>query len=94
MDAKSAVLIAKNYVMNLYNEEKISNLGLEEVKYDSGMKQWRITLGFSRPWDYPVSVLVPEWRTRPDARSFKAVAIDDSSGLVLSIENRKFAEAG
>ena len=93
MDVKSAVLIAKNYAIALYNEEKISNLGLEEVKYHPGTKQWRITLGFSRPWDYPASVLGPEWRSRPDTRSFKAVIVDDKSGIVLSIENRKFAEA-
>ena len=94
MDVKSAVLIAKNYVIELYNEERISNLGLEEVKYNPSAKQWRITLGFSRPWDYPASILVPEWRGRPDARSFKAIIIDDNSGIVLSIENREFAEAG
>lgn len=94
MDVKSAVSIAKSYVIDLYNEERISNLGLEEVKYNPGVKQWRITLGFSRPWDYPASLLAPEWRGRPDARSFKAVVIDDNNGLVLSIENREFAEAG
>ena len=93
MNVKTAVIIAKNYVVDLYNEEKISNLGLEEVKYNPGAKQWRITLGFSRPWDYPASLLGPEWKGRPDTRSFKAVIVDDKSGIVLSIENREFAEA-
>lgn len=93
MDVKSAVLVAKKYVAELYNDENISNLGLEEVKYHPGAKQWRITLGFSRPWDYPTNLLAPQWRGRPDVRSFKAVVVDDGSGVVLSIENREFAEA-
>ena len=40
-----------------------SNLGLEEVELDDE-EFWRITIGFSRPWNRNVgSVLAAEFRT-------------------------------
>ena len=28
------------------------NVGLEEIDFDDSSKNWSVTVGFSRPWDY------------------------------------------
>jgi hypothetical protein len=49
MDVDQAVKIAKNWINEIYLEEGITNLGLEEVTTDG--KNWSITVAFSRPWN-------------------------------------------
>lgn len=48
MDAKEVVQIAKEYIQNLYQDETIKNIGLEEITFD-GTNIWYVTIGFSRP---------------------------------------------
>lgn len=40
MDVKEAIAAAKNYVNDIYAEEQVSNLGLEEIEYDENNKRW------------------------------------------------------
>ena len=51
MDVREAVAVAKGYLTNLYTDEAIEHLGIEEVEFDEYSDTWRVTLGFSRPWD-------------------------------------------
>ncbi len=53
MDVVEAVSTAKKYILKLFQDEKILNLGLEEAFFDESQGVWHITLGFSRPWDNP-----------------------------------------
>lgn len=39
------------YVADLFEDEKIENLGLEEVEYDDDNHYWQVAIGFSRSWD-------------------------------------------
>jgi len=57
MDVKGAIATAKHYVKDVYAEEEVTNLGLEEVEHVLAAGNWVVTLGFSRPWNTP--------RTRP-----------------------------
>ena len=50
MDVKEAVRTAKDYLADLYIDEEIVNVGLEEVRYDYDTDKWHVTIGFSRPW--------------------------------------------
>ena len=50
MDVKQAVETAKRYVGELFDQEGIKNLGLEEIELDHSGGEWRVTVGFSRPW--------------------------------------------
>lgn len=59
MDVKEVVESAKHYIMDIYQEEKITNVGLEEVDFDEKNNVWFVTIGFSRPWDEPVTPLLP-----------------------------------
>jgi hypothetical protein len=51
MDVKEAVTAAKQHIQELFKDEELSNLGLEDVEYNELEKEWQITIGFSRSWD-------------------------------------------
>jgi hypothetical protein len=50
IDVKQAVRLAKDFAAGIYDNEKISRLGLEAVERTEDGKYWLVTLGFSRPW--------------------------------------------
>ncbi len=96
MNVQEAVRLAKDYVTDVFVEEKITNVGLEEVEFNENQNCWEITIGFSRPWDYQAKNLLEqqlsnplEPRRRPKTRSFKVVNIDDDNAKVLSVKNRE-----
>ena len=51
MDVKQAVAAAKSYIGELFASEDITELGLEEVSLDESSGEWRVTVGFARPWE-------------------------------------------
>ncbi len=51
MDVKEAVGTAKKYVDDLFANESIANVGLEEVAFDDTKHAWKVTVGFSRTWN-------------------------------------------
>ena len=91
MDVKEAFKIATDHVSDLFSAEDISNVGLEEVEFDFQELECQITIGFSRPWDYPkgaLAVMATGEAGRPK-RSYKLLTIPDGGGGVLSIKNRE-----
>jgi hypothetical protein len=88
MNVKAAVDHAKNQIQTLFGDEGIRNLGLEEVIHDDTNGVWRVTIGFSRPWDEPRNALAAiagqnmYWR-----RAYKVVTIDENSSDILSIKS-------
>ena len=84
MDVKEAVRTAKEYLVNLYEEENITDMGLEEAVFNDESDNWDITIGFSRPWDTRNNV-VSALRLR---RSYKVVSIADSTGRAESLTDR------
>ena len=87
MNVKEAVKIAKEHVLDLFAEEEISNLGLEEVEYDDNTEEWFVTLGFSRPWDEPRNTLASLAQASTPNRSYKIVRIHSGSEQVKDIKN-------
>jgi hypothetical protein len=88
MDVKDAVQLAKGHVADLFSNEGVEDIGLEEVDYDDDRLLWRITIGFTRPWDRRYSALLnPAMK-----RSYKIVTIDPD-GKVLSVKNRETTNA-
>lgn len=82
MEVKEAVKMAKEHIRELYEGEKITNLGLEEVELASDV--WSIAVGFSRPWDSIPRDFVGNLQG-PRARSYKIVKIRDIDGQILSV---------
>jgi len=92
MGVKEAVKLALEYVLDLFESEKITNVGLEEVEFDEAAKHWHVTVGFSRPWDVisPRSVLLSAMGAEEKLRrSYKVVTIDAALKKVLSVKNRE-----
>ena len=88
MDVKQAVKLAKDHIADLYRDEEILNVGLEEVELDDE-RVWRITIGFSRPWDRKIgNVLSGE-----DPRSYKIVLINEENGYVFAVKDWKISKA-
>lgn len=92
MDVKQAVDMAKRYIIDVYSDEKITNVGLEEVDFDESQKVWFVTIGFSRPWDEPRNALAAlSAQGAYTKRAFKTIRVSDRDGRVLSIKNRESA---
>lgn len=90
MDVKQAVQSAKSYVSDLFSEEHVRNLALEEVEFDEPNGVWLVTIGFARPWATTstlAQVLAPE------PRAYKVVRLLDLDGRVISVKDRRVAEA-
>ena len=86
MDVKEAVQTAKSYVAELFTDETIGNIGLEEVEFNNASNNWEVTIGFSRPWQ--TNILVAALSNQHPTRSYKLVCINDDSGQVLSLKDR------
>lgn len=88
MDVKSAVTTAKRHIIDLFAEEDIKHLGLEEVEFRDEEGSWYVTLAFSRPWDTidgPFAMLKEGMMPK---KSFKVVRIVDANGEIASVKNR------
>ncbi len=90
MDVREAAQVAKEYLIDLFDGEGITNVGLEEVEFDENSFDWRITVGFSRPWDQKNPLTAALGEGRP-ARSYKVLRINDEDGRVISVKERVFA---
>lgn len=86
MDVKQAVQTAKEQIAQLFADEPIQNVGLEEVEFHELDKVWAITIGFSRSWDRPGSFLHPLGENL--SRTYKTVRIQDENGRVESVKHR------
>ncbi len=79
MDVKDATNKAREYVTAVFADEEITQLGLEEVMYDVASEQWRITFGFSRPWDQRNTVAVRMGLKTP--RAYKVVHVNNDGSI-------------
>ena len=81
MEPKEAVLVAKEHVRDLFGDEGISNLGLEEIALEGNV--WKITIGFSRKWDVNVSSVLSG-----SGRAYKVLRISKINKQILSVMDR------
>jgi hypothetical protein len=93
MNVKDAVKIAIGYVTELFEEEELSNIGLEEATFNHTQEVWEVTVGFSRPWDYPKPGLVSGFQPSTPRRQYKVVHIDPKSKEVTSVTIREVNNA-
>lgn len=86
MDAKEAVGAAKGYVAELFADETLSQVGLEEVVFDELSGDWKITIGFAPLWNQPRPL--PTVLGTRSARSYKVVRLKDNDGQFVSLTDR------
>lgn len=87
MQVKEAIRIGREYVKDVFSEEDIADIGLEEVIFDDETDSWKVTIGFSRPWESAGSLSQRIAQAYP-RRAFKVVCIRDSDGQIKSITDR------
>ena len=92
MDVRQAARTAKEYVVDLFAGEEITDVGLEEVVFDDISNYWEITIGFSRPWDHKGGLITALGDGR-FGRSYKVIRIDDDDGHVVSMTDRILADS-
>ena len=90
MDALEAIATAKKYLSEVFREEQITAVTLEETEYLGD--RWIVTLGFSRPWNTPRTraqeVLENLGAASPLRRSQKTITVMDD-GTVISMKDRQ-----
>lgn len=91
MDVKQAVVRAKTYVKDLFDDEKPANLALEEVEFNNIASEWLITVGFNRRWDKPNNIFAEAAGLNEPRRSYKVVRISDETGEIISVKNHETA---
>ena len=91
LNVKEAVSTAKAYVADIFSDEQPSNIGLEEIVFDEGKGAWKITIGFSRPWNSVKNALTTLTGDAGVRRTFKVLTISNDDGEVLSITSRDAA---
>ena len=89
MEAQLAIKKAKEHMLEMYKEEPIGQVGLEEVKFEHLDEVWEITLGFVRDWRPQGGGFLG--LTTPK-RTYKVVRIHDGDGSLESLRNRETAE--
>ncbi len=96
MDVRQAIVKAKEYVSDVYSDESIMNLGLEETEYLPERDCWQITLAFSRQWNTPKSraqeVLENLGGSAGLKRSYKVIGVA-ADGSILFMKDRSRMEA-
>ncbi len=89
MNVKEVAQTAKSYIADLFADEEIRNVGLEEVQLDEMESVWKVTIGFLRPWDRdnPLGITFED----PKGRTYKVVRLKDEDGSVISVTDRMLA---
>ncbi len=91
MDVKDATRAAKEYWEHVYSDEETKDVGLEEVQFDESHNTWKITFGFSWPWDLRNDRVLPG-KSLP-RHSYKVICIDDETSQVAKSLTDRFIGA-
>ena len=89
MEVKEAVKIAIDYIAEVFSDENLSNIGLEEITFDEINDSWNVTVGFSRPWDYQAPGVVAGLQPKQPVREFKIITVSNKDGKVIAIKIRE-----
>ncbi len=63
-------------MLDLFEDETLDGLVLEEVEWDDSAREWQVTLSFCRP---------------QSQRTYRIVKIDDRTGTVKSVKIRELS---
>ena len=87
MERIEAVRSAKQYVRELFADERIAHIRLEELDFDRETDEWRITIGFA--YECSGNELLPSLTKRMYGdRVYKVVRISAEDGDFVAISDR------
>jgi hypothetical protein len=82
---KEAIRKAKASVAQLFEEENVDDIRLEEIRFDDRLDCWMITIGFERPRRVSVNGLALDLES--GRRDYKVVSISDATGKTIAISS-------
>jgi len=85
IDAKEAVRIAMQAMVELYPTDQVPRLSLEEVELERDGKRWVVIVSFARP--YAKSSIEAMTGGQQGTTTYKRLEIDGETGTVLSMRN-------
>lgn len=88
IDVKMAVGLAQKYIRELYADEKITGLSLEEVELTGDEKCWLVTLSFYAISRGGLGVIAGIVAPGQSVQKFKIVKLDATTGQVKSMKIR------
>ncbi len=101
MEARDAAAVAKGHVRDLFSDETITDVLLEEIRFDEQAAVWTVTIGFTRKgastdWDNWHSQRDPiaEALAPPRHRVYKVISLADADGAMLEVTDRRLALSG
>lgn len=80
IEVTQAVKLARQFFNELYQDEDIQNLMLEEVVIDDDSNEWRITLGYDSHISKEANHILSEKIIDRVPRVYKRIHIDAESG--------------
>jgi hypothetical protein len=90
MGVKDAIAKAKAYICDIYADEQVTALTLEEVEHDPSTGAWIVTIGFPRPWSSPRTIVQEALENTAAVtilkRANKVVTMSED-GTVISMKN-------
>ena len=85
IDTKDAVRIALEHMREMYDERQIPGLSLEEIELTKDRASWMVTVSFTKTAPKsPIEAMT----SQHGSTTYKVLAIDAESGLVLSMKTR------
>ena len=90
MGAKEAVRTAKDYIEDVFAEESIARVGLEELEFRPDDAVWEVTIGFRRSWK-PEAFRPSEGfplLSRPKSRRIYKTVCVRTDGQVVAVKHR------
>jgi hypothetical protein len=90
IEVKQAVANAVRFLRELYGEEALEDVRLEEVEVSEDENVWCITLGFCFPDGGSASSDLAAALSLPPEREYKIVTVSASTGDVRSMKIRRF----
>lgn len=81
---KKAVKLAATYFNELYEDEQLRNVLLEEVEYDNSREVWLITFGYDTSRTETGGIIGSRI-----IRDYKTVQVDASTGGLIALKMRK-----
>jgi len=85
LDVKAAAATAVTYLKDLYSDEQLKNIRLEEVWLSDDEKYWYITIGY----DTPTSARDPLAALRQPEREYKLFKVRVEDGRVMEMKMRQ-----
>ena len=91
MERVEAVQAAKDYTEEVFGDEGISRIRLEEINFDADSDEWRITIGFN--YKGTITKLQSGLGVEPvyGNRQYKVVRVRDRDGAFAGLTDRMLA---